>query len=135
MVGDRERERAALTLQRHYREGRLTVDELAERVQSVLSARYRHELRRALRSLPPRWADPEAIVREMLRPAARAARQAALVLATVVIWLLGSLLLLAFAGWLVSHGPGLAGLVAFPLAWVTLTWLLWVGSHRRIRRR
>jgi hypothetical protein len=136
LVGDREREEASLTLRRHYREGRLTVDELDERLEVVLAARYRHQIRGALRGLPLRWADPEAVVRDALRPAARAARDAAFLLATGLLWVLGSLLLLvAFAGWLLSHGPSLAGLLVFPLVWLSLTWVLWWGAHRRRTRR
>jgi len=136
LVGDPERERTTLTLQRHYREGRLTADELGERLQIALSARHRNQLRRALDDLPRRWADPEATIREALRPAVRIARDAALLAATGVLWLFGSfLLLLAFAAWLLADGPGLAGVLAFPLIWLTMTWLLWAGARRRRTRR
>jgi hypothetical protein len=50
-------------------------------------------------------------------------------------WLFVSVgLLIAFIAWLVANGPGLAGLVVFPLVWLAATWLLWSGS-RRLRSR
>src|SRR5438270_318742 len=52
LVGDRERDRAALELQRHYREGRLTADELAQRLETALRARNGAQLRSALKELP-----------------------------------------------------------------------------------
>lgn len=39
LVGDSERDGAANELRRHYREGRLTVDELALRLEAALRAR------------------------------------------------------------------------------------------------
>src|SRR6188472_3314116 len=57
-VGDRERERSAQALRRHYVEGRLDETELSERLERVLQARSRRELRIALRQLP-RWGDFE----------------------------------------------------------------------------
>ena len=135
LVGDLERESASKALQRHYRDGRLTVEELADRLQLALGAHDRAQLRRSLRDLPARWADPELVVREALQPAARIAKNAVVVGVTVLAWMFSSLLLLlVFAGWLIADGPRLAGLIAFPLLWATLTWLLWTRSSRRIRR-
>jgi len=52
LVGDRERDRAAHELQRHYREGRLSLDELAQRLETALRARNGGQLRAALSQLP-----------------------------------------------------------------------------------
>ena len=52
LVGDPERDRAANELQRHYREGRLSVEELAERLETALHARTGLQLRSALNELP-----------------------------------------------------------------------------------
>jgi Flp pilus assembly protein TadB len=137
LVGDRERDRAAHELQRHYRDGRLTADELAERLETALRARSGPQLRSALKGLPAagRWADPEAL-REALRSPARAGRNAAIVAGTVVIWLFWSVgLLVAFVAWLAANGPSLGALLVFPLLWFTLSWLLWTGSRRRRARR
>jgi DUF1707 SHOCT-like domain len=130
LVGDRDRDRAALELQRHYREGRLTTDELGQRLETALRARNGAQLRRALRDLPAWWADSPA-----LRSPLRLLRNAAFVVAGAVVWLFASVgLLIAFVAWLAAEGPGLGGLLAFPLIWFALTWLLWRGN-RRLRAR
>src|SRR5437016_2893481 len=79
LVGDRERDRAAHELQRHYREGRLSVDELAQRLETALRARNAGQLRSALSELPGAWrlGDPVG-VREALRSPARGLRNAAI---------------------------------------------------------
>lgn len=131
LVGDRERDRATTELQRHYREGRLTTDELAQRLEAALRARSGSQLRSALRDLPAwRWTETGT-----LRSPVRLLRNAALVVAATAMWLFVSAgLLIAFIAWLVANGPGLAGLVVFPLVWLAVTWLLWNGS-RRLRSR
>ena len=131
LVGDPERDRATHELQRHYREGRLTTDELAQRLETALRARDGAQLRMALRDLPSwRWSDWAA-----LRSPVRMVRNAAIVAAAAMVWLFSSVaLLIAFVAWLVADGPGLAGLLVFPLLWFALTWLLWRGN-RRLRSR
>ena len=131
LVGDRERDNATLELQRHYREGRLTTDELAQRLEAALRARSGSQLRSALRGLPAwRWTESGT-----LRSPVRLLRNAALVVGSVVMWLFVSVgLLIAFIAWLVANGPGFAGLLVFPLVWLAATWLLWRGS-RRLRAR
>ena len=130
LVGDRDRDRAALELQRHYREGRLTTDELAQRLEAALRARNGAQLRRALRDLPAWWSDSGA-----RRSPLRLLRNAALLLGAVVAWLfLSAGLLIAFVAWLAANGPDLGGLLAFPLVWFALSWLLWRGN-RRLRAR
>jgi Flp pilus assembly protein TadB len=132
LVGDNERDRAADELQRHYSEGRLTLDELVERLETALRARSGTQLRSALSDLPAawRWADPGA-----RRSQVRVVRNAAIVAGTAVIWVFWSVgMLVAFVAWLAANGPSLAGLLVFPLLWVTLSWLLWLGSRRRRAR-
>ncbi len=131
LVGDPERDRATHELQRHYREGRLTTDELGQRLEAALRARSGAQLRSALRGLPTwRWAESGTIRRSPVR----LLRNAALVVGAVVMWLFVSVgLLIAFIAWLVANGPG-AGLLVFPLVWLAATWLLWSGS-RRLRSR
>jgi hypothetical protein len=131
LVGDSERDRATNELQRHYREGRLTTDELAQRLEAALRARSGSQLRSALKDLPAwRWTESGTI-----RSPVRLLRNAALVVGSVVMWLFVSIgLLIAFIAWLVASGPGLAGFLVFPLVWLAATWLLWSGS-RRLRSR
>src|SRR3954471_13367950 len=52
-VGDAERHGAADALQRHYVDGRLTAEELAERMRQATAARTRAELDAVLHDLPP----------------------------------------------------------------------------------
>jgi uncharacterized protein DUF1707 len=130
LVGDRDRDRAALELQRHYREGRITTDELAQRLETALRARNGAQLRRALKDLPAWWTDSPAF-----RSPLRLLRNAALVVAAAVLWIFLSVgLLIAWVAWLAANGPGLGGLLAFPLLWCAATWLLWRGN-RRLRAR
>jgi hypothetical protein len=129
LVGDPERERSALALRRHYVAGRLDETELSERLELVLRARSRRDLRIALRQLP-RWSDFEHF-------AARG-RHAALVAVVTVVWLmLSTVLLVAFLVWVAAQGATLGGLVAFPAAWVLLSVLLYrraAVSRRRLQR-
>jgi hypothetical protein len=130
LVGDPERDRATHELQRHYREGRITTDELAQRLETALRARDGAQLRVALKDLPTWWSDWAA-----LRSPVRLVRNAAIVAAAAMIWLFSSFaLLIAFIAWLATDGPSLGGLLVFPLLWFALTWLLW-RSSRRLRLR
>jgi Flp pilus assembly protein TadB len=132
LVGDRERDCAAHELQRHYSEGRLTADELAQRLETALRARSGAQLRSALNDLPPASRRPGG---EMLRSPVRAVRNAAILAGTAVLWLFWSVgLLVAFVAWLAANGPSFGALLVFPLVWLALSWLLWTGSRRRRSR-
>ena len=132
LVGDRERDRATYELQRHYREGRLTTEELGQRLETAARAAEWRPLRSALRDLPAwRWGEPGAAMRSPVRML----RNAAVVVGAAVMWLFVSVgLFIAFIAWLVANGPGLAGLLIFPLVWLAATWLLWRSSRRRRSR-
>src|SRR5581483_7138376 len=52
-VGDADRHTAADALQQHYVDGRLSAEELAERLRQATAARTRAELDAILRDLPP----------------------------------------------------------------------------------
>lgn len=135
LVGDRDRERAAQELQRHYREGRLTTDELAQRLEAALRARSGAQLRSALKDLPAGWWAETTALREALQSPVRAVRNAAILAGTAVVWLFWSAgLFVAFLAWLAASGPSLAALLVFPLLWFAVSWLLWKGS-RRLRSR
>ena len=136
LVGDPERDRTANELARHYREGRLSLDELTQRLETALHARNAGQLRSALKELPSveRWAAPEA-VRQALRSPARSLRNAAILVGTAVVWLFWSIgMLVAFVAWLAANGPSLGALVVFPLLWFAASWLLWNTSKRRRSR-
>ncbi len=126
LVGDRDRDRAATSLRRHYLQGRLSADELAERTELALRARSDRDLRGALRDLPPSWRDFEDVVVPAAKAATRTAARAVVLLALMSFWSLASLvLLLAFVVALVVNGPSLSEVVGFPLLWAGLTYGLW----------
>ena len=127
LVGDRERDRAAHELARHYREGRLTADELAQRLETALRARNGAQLRSALKELPAVWSRADVV---------RTARNAAILAGTLVVWLVWNAgVLIAFVAWLAANGPSLGALLGFPLVWAAVSWLLWNTSRRRRARR
>lgn len=134
LVGDPERDRTAKELQRHYVEGRLSLEDLAQRLETALHARNGVQLRSALNELPARWTDLE-VMRTAVRSPVRAVRNAAILAATAAVWLLWSIgVLVAFVAWLAANGPSLGALLVFPLLWFGVTWLLWsTGKRRRSR--
>ena len=135
LVGDRDRDRAAQELQRHYREGRLTTDELAQRLEAALRARSTKQLGSALKGLPAAWRMDAAALRGAVQSPVRAVRNAAILAATAVVWLFWSGgLFVAFVAWLAARGPSLGALLVFPLLWFAVSWLLWTGSRRRRAR-
>jgi predicted signal transduction protein with EAL and GGDEF domain len=124
LVGDRDRERVAASLRRHYVEGRLSDGELADRLELALRARTRTELLVAARALPG------AIWDELLLPPARAVGRGMLLLALAAVWSVVSVLLfLAFVVTVVVHGATATTLAGFPLVWALMTWMLWRLSH------
>ena len=126
LVGTRDRERLADELRRHYIEGRLSSDELADRLELALRARTQGDLFLAARSLPG-----HALWQEVLRPPARAVGRAAVLLALVSMWCMASLVfVLAFFVAVIVHGATAEMLAGFPLAWALMTWVLWRLWHR-----
>ena len=127
---DRERERSTLELRRHYVEGRLDDTELSERLELVLRARSRRELRIALRQLP-RWTDVDHL--------ADRARHGATVAVVTIVWLMLSATL--FVTFLVGsqlRARRSATLLAFPAVWIVLSALLYrrmALSRRRLHRQ
>ena len=125
LVGDRERERAAASLRRHYLQGRLSAEELSDRVHAVLRARSTADLREALRDLPQ---DLGAPARHF------AARTATFLALAVAWWFFSVVLLVAFV--IVTIAGGLSGTAAlvFLLVWLALTYGLWRTWQRGGRR-
>jgi hypothetical protein len=133
LVGDRDRERTAGALQRHYVEGRVSSDELAERLDRVLRARTRLDLLLATRSLPG-----HSPLRELLEPPARAAasvvgRAVLLVLLTAV-WVATTVVFfLGYAIVALADAASTETLIGFSLVWALVTWLLWRAWRRGAR--
>ena len=115
-VGDQEREQAAATLREHYVGGRLTLDEVSERIGRVLAARSHAELRGAFSGLPG-FSDRGSIVRV-------AARGAALVLFTGAYLMFSMILLFVFALTLLLQGASGSTLLGFLVVWLAPTYLL-----------
>ncbi len=126
-ASDGERETCARTLRDHAAAGRLEVAELEERLTLVYGARYRSELRAALRDLP----------RDHVRRAARVADRLdrALLWAHATAFAFCSLVLVAL--WALFGGDG------FWPAWMLVPWLVVLSWHvagswgvrRMLRRR
>jgi DUF1707 SHOCT-like domain len=142
-AGDRDRERAAVTLREHYVRGRLTLDEFSSRIAGVLTARSREELGRELSGLPQGlFAGVPVILdtRELAtqgRSVVRAALRTAVLVALTAVYLMFSLgLLLVFGLTLLIHGASPSVLVGFLVVWLVPTFLvsrLWL--RRTPRRR
>jgi hypothetical protein len=60
-IGDAERDTATAELGDHYAAGRLTLDELHERIALALSARTHGQLTRVMRDLPPLRREPRPL--------------------------------------------------------------------------
>jgi hypothetical protein len=115
LVGDGDRERAAASLRDHFVRGRLTLDELSERTELVLRARYRRELRRPLKGLP-HW---------NARLAAESFTRAVTLVVFTGAWLMFSFMLLAVLGiTLIVRGATAVELLAFLIVWLVPTYLL-----------
>jgi hypothetical protein len=123
LIGDRDRDHAAGKLRNHYVDGRLTLEELSERVEIALGARSRHELRAAFTGLP--WTTDLQEAFEQGRSFVRAAvRGVALLLLTGTWFLFTVCLLVVFTVTLLFGEVSAAELVLFGLVWLVPTLLL-----------
>ena len=121
LIGDRERERAAALLGRHFASGRLSLEELSARLETALTARRDGDLRGALVGLPG----------ARLEGAWRAARRTAFVVALWALWWVGSLILLTgFVASVVAQGRSLWIAAVFAGVWLAGT----LGVRRATRR-
>lgn len=115
LVGDVDRDRAVVSLREHYAAGRLTLDELDERVGRALEARSQRALHRSLTDLP------ESAGRALLRTAVRGA---VLLLLTWTWFAFSLALFVIFAVTLAIHGTLPVELAGFVAAWLVPTFLL-----------
>jgi len=129
-VGDAEREAVAGQLREHYADGRLTLDELNERLGLALSAKTRADLNSVLRDLPtaPRQVVPAQPAREEHHSPGPGFSVLAPVLA--LFWMVA-----AFAGglFLFGHGDKPIAVVLFLAALAFLRRLIF--GRRRVRAR
>jgi hypothetical protein len=104
LIGDRERERAAAFLRHCYVQGRISVDELAERLEVALSARRDSEMRMALADLPGTWRGQAAIGQGLETLSQSVRRVAFLVLVWSLWWAASLVLLIGFVASVVATG-------------------------------
>ena len=126
LVSDSERERAASSLRQQYLHGRLSTEQLAERVELALAARHRRDLHQAFAGLPPSWRDVDE-VRRVARLAKRAAVRALIAAAWALLTLI---LLIGFAVNSLVHGVAMPDMIVFSLAWLSATALAWRARRR-----
>jgi Domain of unknown function (DUF1707) len=116
LIGDRERERAAARLKQHYLRGRLSLEELTERLDVALTARRDRDVRVALGGLPT------VGLRTGLDEAWRAARRTAFVVAVWSLWWAASLvLLIGYVASIVAQGLSLTIAAVFAGLWAVCT--------------
>jgi hypothetical protein len=115
LIGDRERERAARALKDHYLHGRLSVEELTNRLELAFEARRDIDVRRALDDLPATWRPPAL---------ARRAKRLAVLAAVWFIWWTASLVLLVgFVTSVALDGLSWTNGILFPALWLVATLL------------
>jgi Flp pilus assembly protein TadB len=122
LVGDVDRERAVVSLREHFAAGRLTLEELDERVERALEARSQRALRRSLVDLP------ESPGRSLVRAVARSA---VLLLLTWTWFAFSFALLVVSSLTLLLHGATLE-LGAILVVWLVPTYLLWRAWRRTL---
>jgi hypothetical protein len=128
LIGDRDREQAAARLKQHYLRGRLSLEELTERLEVALTARRDRDVRVALSGLPTFAVG----LRPGLDEAWRAARRTAFVVAVWSLWWVASLvLLIGYVASVVAQGLSLAIAGVFAALWLLCT----IAAKRIARRR
>jgi len=126
LIGDHDRDQAAARLKQHYLRGRLSLEELTERLEVALTARRDRDVRVALSGLPTFG------LRSGLDEAWRAARHTAFVVAVWSLWWAASLvLLIGYVATVVAQGLSLAIGAVFAALWLLCT----VAAKRIVRRR
>lgn len=116
-ASDVERERVGRLLDRHFADGRLTVDEFTERMEFVYEARTRGELLHALRELPVLTEPPPGAARPgRVPPRPRPSTRPAVVAALLVLSFLLAMVMLVGAVTVVRSGGSDEGSIPTPEA-------------------
>lgn len=137
LVADTERDRAVGLLRQSYAQGRLSVDELSERVNQALLARTHWELGSALDGLPGARSPLIAAARAhpLARSVGHAVSRAVLFVALGFLWFsASSVLLTAYAVSAVIDGSSLTESLVFLLLWLLLSWGVWRAWRAGWRR-
>jgi len=126
LVSDNERDRAAASLRQQFVHGRLSAEQLAERIELALRAHDRRDFQRAFRGLPPLWRDGD----EMRRLALQAKRTALRAFAAALWVFVTLVLVISFAVGLAIHGFALRTAIAYAVIWLGATALARNLRHR-----
>jgi hypothetical protein len=123
LAADAQREQTVGVLRRAYLEGRLELDEFADRAGLALQARTTGELRALVRDLP--------LLGDWLARTRDLAVRLVVLAALGLVWtFLSFVLLIAFIAGLVPGGMSAQEALIFPLVWVLLTWTVWRVARR-----
>lgn len=133
LIADRQRERAADSLRRHFLCGRLTADEFADRVDLALRARTDRELRVALDDLPRPW-DPVELA-PVARAAGRVAQRVALFCVLASVWVVASVLALVAFLVVLAADASTTGELAVLVVWLGITYAVWRTWQRGAARK
>src|SRR3954447_21847748 len=135
-VGDQERERAARQLRGHYLRGRLTEDELDDRLAVALTARSHRDVSRAFDDLPAGWRDGVEEVRAAFDETRVALRRVGVVVAAGAIWAVVSLAIVLGLALAAAIGDvSEQAVAAVVLVWLLVTYLAGRAVLRTFRRR
>jgi hypothetical protein len=134
LASDSDRERVAAVLRDHYVRGRLTADELGDRVELVVRSRSRRELRHALAGLPL-LPDARDLVAHGRSAARMVLRGAMLVVFTGAYVMFSFTLMVVLAVTLIVQGASASALGIFLLVWLVPTLLLYRLWHRKTPQR
>ena len=131
-VADADRERASESLRRHYARGRLSFDELSDRVELAVRADTNGDLRTALEGLPAPWHPSEVAPRATA--AGHAAARVLLFVVLAALWSIVSFVLLIVFLVVLATDASATTELAVPALWAALTYLM-VRAWRRSGRR
>lgn len=133
LASDRDRERAAAALREHYVRGRLSLDELSSRTDSVLASRSLADLRVAFAGLSV-LPDTQELFERGRSIAASAFRGLALLALTAAYLVFTLVLVIVVPLVLLVHGASGSELLALLLIWLVPTYLLSRLWRRGLRR-
>jgi hypothetical protein len=132
-VSDADRDRIATRLREHFAEGRLTSDELDERISATLSAKTFGDLRRVMTDLPEPAPVAPGVDQRPWRPAPPwAVRRRGPRILPLMVFVLLAALLIPSGGWMLF-----AFLKVILVFWLVacLAGILFAGRFRRRMRR
>ena len=132
LPAEHDRNRAAATLRRHYLLGRLSVEELSDRLELAFAARSQRELKQAFRGLPAPWSRSE--LQPVIENTRYAARRTLQFTVLAGFWSVMSLMLLVAFIAVAAGGASGVELAIVPGIWVVVSALVWRSWQRGAAR-